>query len=94
MAKLATPFRENGSITAGNTSGINDGACSLLLASGDAVKQYGLQAKARVLGMATAGAALRIMGIGPVDANKKVLKLAGLKMAQMDVIESAYMDNL
>ena len=87
LAKLPTPFRENGTVTAGNASGINDGACALLLASGPAVKQYGLQAKARVVAMATAGVAPRIMGIGPVDASKKALKLAGLKLQQMDVIE-------
>jgi len=87
MARLPTPFRENGSITAGNASGINDGACALLLASDDAVKKYGLQARARVVAMATAGVAPRIMGIGPVDASKKVLQLAGLKLEQMDVIE-------
>ena len=87
LAKLPTPFRENGTVTAGNASGINDGACALLLASGPAVKQYGLQAKARVVAMATAGVAPRIMGIGPVGASKKALKLAGLKLQQMDVIE-------
>ncbi len=87
MAKLPTPFRENGTVTAGNASGINDGACALLLASGPAAEQYGLQAKARVVAMATAGVAPRIMGIGPVDASKKALKLAGLKLEQMDVIE-------
>ena len=87
MAKLPTPFRQNGTVTAGNASGINDGACALLLASEDAVGQYGLQPKARVIAMATAGVAPRIMGIGPVDASKKVLKLAGLSLDQMDVIE-------
>jgi acetyl-CoA acyltransferase len=87
MAKLPTPFRENGTVTAGNASGINDGACALLLASDEAVEQYGLQPKARVIAMATAGVAPRIMGIGPVDASNKVLKLAGLSLAQMDVIE-------
>jgi len=87
MAKLPTPFRENGTVTAGNASGINDGACALLLASDAAVEQYDLQPKARVIAMATAGVAPRIMGIGPVDASKKVLKLAGLSLEQMDVIE-------
>lgn len=87
MAKLPTPFRENGTVTAGNASGINDGACALLLASDGAVEQYGLRPKARVIAMATAGIAPRIMGIGPVDASKKVLGLAGLKLEQMDVIE-------
>ena len=87
MAKLPTPFRENGTVTAGNASGINDGACALLLASGNAAERYGLQPKARVVAMATAGVAPRIMGIGPVDASKKALTLAGLKLEQMDVIE-------
>lgn len=87
MSKLPTPFRANGTVTAGNASGINDGSCALLLASGEAAEQYGLQPKARVVAMATAGVAPRIMGIGPVDASKKVLKLAGLSMDQMDVIE-------
>jgi len=87
MAKLPTPFRENGTITAGNASGINDGACALLVASAEAARQHGLEPKARVLAMATAGVAPRIMGIGPVDASKKVLKMAGLGLEQMDVIE-------
>jgi acetyl-CoA acyltransferase len=87
MAKLPTPFRENGTVTAGNASGINDGACALLLASADAATQYGLQPKARVVAMATAGVSPRIMGIGPVNASNKVLKLAGLRLEQMDVIE-------
>ena len=87
MAKLPTPFRENGTITAGNASGINDGACALLVASAEAARQNGLEPKARVLAMATAGVAPRIMGIGPVDASKKVLKMAGLGLEQMDVIE-------
>jgi len=87
MAKLPTPFRANGTVTAGNASGINDGACALLIASGEAAEQYGLQPRAKVIAMATAGVAPRIMGIGPVDATKKVLKLAGLTLEQMDVIE-------
>lgn len=87
MAKLPTPFRANGTVTAGNASGINDGACALLLASGDAAKQYNLQPRARVVAMATAGVEPRIMGIGPVDATKKALKIAGLTLDQMDVIE-------
>ncbi len=87
MAKLPTPFRENGTVTAGNASGINDGACALLLASGQAAEQHGLQPRARVIAMATTGVAPRMMGIGPVDASKKVLKLAGLTLEQMDVIE-------
>ena len=87
MAKLPTPFRVNGSVTAGNASGINDGSCAILLASAAAADQYGLQPKARVVAMATAGVPPRIMGIGPVDASKKVLELAGLRLEQMDVIE-------
>jgi len=87
MAKLPTPFRQGGTVTAGNASGINDGACALLLASSEAAEKYGLQPRARVVAMATAGVAPRIMGIGPVDATKKVLKLAGLTLEQMDVIE-------
>ena len=87
MAKLPTPFRENGTVTAGNASGINDGACALLIASQQAVERQGLEPKARVLAMACAGVEPRIMGIGPVDASKKALKLAGLKLEQMDVIE-------
>jgi len=87
MAKLPTPFRDNGTVTAGNASGINDGACALLLASGDAAEKHGLQPRARVVAMATTGVAPRIMGIGPVEASKKALKLAALKLEQMDVIE-------
>jgi 3-oxoadipyl-CoA thiolase len=87
MAKLPTPFRANGSVTAANASGINDGACALLLASGESIEQNGLHARARVVAMATVGVAPRIMGIGPVDATKKVLALAGLSLQQMDVIE-------
>jgi acetyl-CoA acetyltransferase family protein len=87
MAKLPTPFRQGGTVTAGNASGINDGACALLLASSEAAEKYGLQPRARVVAMATAGVAPRIMGIGPVDATKKVLKLAGLTLEQIDVIE-------
>jgi len=87
MAGLPTPFRKNGSVTAGNASGVNDGACALLLASASAARQHGLEPKARVVAMATAGVAPRIMGIGPVEASRKVLGLAGLGLEQMDVIE-------
>ncbi len=87
MAKLSTPFRKNGTVTAGNASGINDGACALLLASADMAKQYKLQPRARVVAMATAGVAPRVMGIGPVKASQKVLQRAGLTLDQMDVIE-------
>ncbi|MCR8924449.1 3-oxoadipyl-CoA thiolase [Dasania sp. GY-MA-18] len=87
LAKLRAPFRENGSVTAGNASGVNDGACALLLASEQAAKQYGLTPKARVVAMATAGVAPRIMGMGPAPAARKVLAKAGLSLADMDVIE-------
>lgn len=87
LAKLSTPFRENGSVTAGNASGINDGACALLLASAEGVKQHGLTPKARVLGMACSGLEPKIMGYGPVEATRKVLAQTGLTLEQMDVIE-------
>ncbi|WP_281251529.1 3-oxoadipyl-CoA thiolase [Marinobacter lutaoensis] len=87
LAQLPTPFRENGTVTAGNASGVNDGACALLLAGADAVKAHGLKPRARVVAMATAGVEPRIMGIGPVPATRKVLKLAGLTLDDMDVIE-------
>jgi acetyl-CoA acetyltransferase family protein len=75
------------SVTAGNASGVNDGACALLLASPTAAARYGLKPKARVLGMATAGVAPRIMGFGPAPAVRRVLQQTGLSLAQMDVIE-------
>ncbi|MFT6949252.1 MAG: acetyl-CoA acyltransferase [Paraglaciecola sp.] len=87
LAKLGTPFKENGSVTAGNASGVNDGACALLIASEKAAVQYSLTPKARIVGMATAGLEPRIMGFGPSPASKKVLQKTGLKLAQMDVIE-------
>jgi len=87
MARLPTPFRKDGTVTAGNASGVNDGACALLVASATAAKQHGLEPKARVVAMATAGVAPRIMGIGPVEASRKALRLAGLGLEQMDVIE-------
>ena len=87
LARLKGVVRPDGSITAGNASGINDGACALLLASEAAVKRHGLTPRARVLGMATAGLAPRIMGFGPAPATRKVLELTGLSLAQMDVIE-------
>lgn len=87
LAKLKTPFRTGGSVTAGNASGVNDGACALLIASAEAAKQHGLVPKARIVAMATAGVAPRLMGIGPVPATRKVLKIAGLSLDQMDVIE-------
>ncbi|MBL33457.1 MAG: 3-oxoadipyl-CoA thiolase [Oceanospirillaceae bacterium] len=89
LAKLGTPFRNDGkgTVTAGNASGVNDGACALLLASEAAAAQYGLKARGRVLGMATAGVEPRIMGIGPAPATRKVLAQTGLTLADMDVIE-------
>jgi len=87
LAKLKPIVRPNGTITAGNASGVNDGACALLLASASGAKQHGLTPRARVLGMAVAGVAPRIMGIGPAPASKKLLARLGLTIAQMDVIE-------
>jgi len=87
LQKLPTPFRKGGSVTAGNASGVNDGACALLLASPQAAKRHGLKARGRVVAMATAGVEPRIMGIGPVPATRKVLELANLSLADMDVIE-------
>ena len=87
LAKLKGVVRPDGSVTAGNASGINDGACALLVAGDDAIKAYGLTPRARVVGMATAGVAPRIMGFGPAPATRKVLALTGLSIAQMDVIE-------
>ena len=87
LSKLGTPFRKDGSVTAGNASGVNDGACALLLASAQGVKEHGLTPKARILGMASAGLEPRIMGYGPVEATRKVLAQTGLTLEQMDVIE-------
>ncbi|MDO8456568.1 MAG: 3-oxoadipyl-CoA thiolase [Burkholderiaceae bacterium] len=87
LAKLKPIVRPDGTVTAGNASGVNDGACALLLASDAAVSLYGLTPRARVVGMATAGLAPRIMGFGPAPATRKVLALTGLSLAQMDVIE-------
>ncbi|MFJ4374042.1 3-oxoadipyl-CoA thiolase [Pseudomonas japonica] len=87
LQRLATPFRVGGSITAGNASGVNDGACALLLASRKVAERYGLKARGRVLAMSSAGVEPRIMGIGPLPATRKVLELTGLALADMDVIE-------
>ncbi|MBE9539020.1 MAG: 3-oxoadipyl-CoA thiolase [Proteobacteria bacterium] len=87
LAKLGTPFREGGTVTAGNASGINDGACALLIASSEAVKEHSLVAKAKILAMANSGLEPRIMGYGPVEASRKVLARTGLSMDDMDVIE-------
>ena len=87
LAKLKGVVRPDGSVTAGNASGVNDGACAVLLAGAADVAQYGLTPKARVVAMATAGVAPRVMGIGPAPASRKVLALAGLTLEQIDVIE-------
>ena len=87
LAKLKPVVRPEGSVTAGNASGVNDGACALLLASEAAATRHSLTPRARVVGMATAGVAPRIMGFGPAPATRKVLQLTGLTLAQMDVIE-------
>ena len=87
LAKLKPIVRPDGTITAGNASGVNDGSCALLLATEAMAKQQGLTPRARVVGMATAGVAPRVMGIGPAPATQKVLALTGLTMDQMDVIE-------
>ena len=87
LAKLKPIVRPDGTVTAGNASGVNDGACALLLANEASAVKHGLTPKARVVGMATAGVAPRIMGIGPLPATLKVLAQTGLTMAQMDVIE-------
>jgi 3-oxoadipyl-CoA thiolase len=87
LGKLKTPFRSPGTVTAGNASGVNDGAAAIILASEEAVKRHGLTPRARVLGMASAGVPPRIMGIGPVPAAKKALERAGLTIQDVDVIE-------
>jgi len=87
LGKLPTPFRENGSVTAGNASGVNDGAAALIIASEAAARKYGLTPIARVLGGATAGVPPRIMGIGPAPATKKLCARLGLKPSDFDVIE-------
>ena len=87
LAKLKGVVRSDGTVTAGNASGVNDGACALLLADEASAGRYGLTPRARVVAMATAGVAPRIMGIGPAPATRKVLALAGLTLADLDVIE-------
>jgi 3-oxoadipyl-CoA thiolase len=87
LARLKGVVAPDGTVTAGNASGVNDGACALLLASGAAVERFGLAPRARVVGMATAGLPPRIMGFGPSPATKKVLAQTGLSIGQMDVIE-------
>jgi 3-oxoadipyl-CoA thiolase len=87
LAKLKPIVRPDGTVSAGNASGVNDGACALLLASEDAVKKYQLKPRAKIIGMATAGVPPRIMGIGPAPASQKLLKRLGMTIEQMDVIE-------
>ncbi|KAB7739194.1 3-oxoadipyl-CoA thiolase [Parvibaculum sedimenti] len=87
LAKLSTPFRQGGSVTAGNASGVNDGACAMIIASAEAVEAHGLTPRARILGMATAGVPPRIMGIGPAPATRKVLEKTGLNIGDIEVIE-------
>jgi acetyl-CoA acyltransferase len=87
LAKLKPIVREGGTVTAGNASGVNDGACALIVASEEAAKQHGLTPRARILGMASTGVAPRIMGMGPAPASKKLLAQLGLSIGKMDVIE-------
>jgi acetyl-CoA acyltransferase len=87
LAKLPAPFRVGGTVTAGNASGVNDGACALVIASEQAAARYRLTPRARIVSAATAGVEPRIMGMGPVPATRKVLARAALKLAQMKVIE-------
>ncbi|GAB4365182.1 MAG: 3-oxoadipyl-CoA thiolase [Deltaproteobacteria bacterium] len=87
LARLKPAFRQNGTVTAGTSSGVNDGACALLLASEEAAKAHGLTPRARVVSAAVAGVPPRIMGVGPVPATKKALALAGKTLAEMEAIE-------
>jgi 3-oxoadipyl-CoA thiolase len=87
LAKLRTAFRNPGTVTAGNASGVNDGAAAMIVASGEVVKRHGLTARARVLGMASAGVPPRVMGIGPVPSTRKLMERLGLKIGDFDLIE-------
>ena len=87
LSKLRTVFKENGTVTAGNSSGLNDGAAAMLLASNKAVKKYDLKPLAKIISSAVVGVEPRIMGIGPVEASKKALKKANLSLNDMDIIE-------
>jgi acetyl-CoA acyltransferase len=87
LAKLKPIVKENGTVTAGNASGVNDGACALIIASEEAAKKHGLTPRARILGMASAGVAPRVMGIGPVPAAKKLSSRLGIPVNQFDYVE-------
>ena len=87
LAALPTPFRKGGTVTAGNASGVNDGAAAVIVASGAAVERHGLRPLARIAGLATAGVAPRIMGYGPVPATVKLMERLGLKIGEFGVIE-------
>ena len=87
LARLPAPFRENGTVTAGNASGINDGAAALMIASEEGIRRHGLVPRARILGMATAGVAPRLMGMGPVEATRKLLAHLGVGIESFDWIE-------
>jgi acetyl-CoA acetyltransferase family protein len=87
LARLPTSFREGGTVTAGNASGVNDGAAALLVASGEACERHGLTPLARVVGAATAGVPPRIMGIGPVPATRKLLERLGWHVGELNVVE-------
>ncbi|GAK46007.1 beta-ketoadipyl CoA thiolase [Tepidicaulis marinus] len=87
LAKLPTPFRKGGTVTAGNASGVNDGACAMIVASEEAIAAHDLKPRARIVAMATAGVPPRIMGMGPAPATRKVLEKTGLTIDDLDVIE-------
>jgi 3-oxoadipyl-CoA thiolase len=87
LAKLRPAFRNPGTVTAGNASGVNDGAAAMIIASADAVERHGLTPRARVLGMASAGVPPRVMGIGPVPSTRKLMERLGLKISDFDIVE-------
>jgi acetyl-CoA acetyltransferase family protein len=87
LSRLKGVVKPDGTVTAGNASGVNDGACAVLVASAEAAKKFGLEPRARVVAAAVAGVAPRIMGFGPAPAMRRVLAKAGLKLSEMDVIE-------
>jgi 3-oxoadipyl-CoA thiolase len=87
LAKLGTPFRKGGTVTAGNASGVNDGACALIIASEEAAKRHGLEPRARLLGMAAAGVPPRVMGLGPVPASQKLMLRLKLAISDFDTVE-------